>query len=102
MMRRFAKSYVPLAAIAAILLFGAVPHSVSASPTTITAYQAQLPVKLDGIVGALEWNDTTMITDSTSGITFAAKDNSTGWMFLMQWPSTSSDCKNSDCFAGIR
>ena len=66
--------------------------------TTVTAYQSQHAVDLDGIVQPGEWSDTPILTDSTSGLTYAFKQNGTGLLFLMQW-GESTPCPT--CFAGL-
>ena len=66
--------------------------------TTINAYQAQHRVTLDGIVESGEWNDTPMITDPTSGMTVAFKQNGTGILFLMIW-TESTQCNT--CYAAL-
>ncbi len=80
--------------LANLILF--VPASEAA--TTITVYQSQHPVVLDGIVQPGEWTDTPIITDSGSGLTYAFKQNGTGLLFLMIW-SEPTPCPT--CFGGI-
>lgn len=66
--------------------------------TTIVAYKAQIPVNVTGTYSPSQWSDTPIMTDSSSGMTYAFKQNGTGLLFLMQW-SESSPC--SSCFGGI-
>jgi len=66
--------------------------------TTVTAYKSQVGVTLDGTVQQGEWNDTASMTDPTSTLTVAFKQNGTGLLFLMSWPEA-SQCDT--CYAGI-
>lgn len=75
--------------------------SVRAAPTAIIAPQATVAVNLKTPYSAAQWTDTTPITDPTSGITFGAKQNGTGWYFFMTWQSGGSDCADSSCYGGI-
>ncbi len=89
--------------VAVILLFlfasiGSV-HSATAV-TTITAYKAQYPVKLNGVVEPGEWNDTPQLFEPYSRMTVAFKQNGTGLLFLIEW-TESAVCTNQACFAGI-
>jgi hypothetical protein len=43
--------------------------------TTITAYKAQSPVKLDGVVSTGEWNDSPQFFEKSSEMTVAFKQN---------------------------
>ncbi len=101
------RSCVAFALLALVLLLGGALHSAAAAPTQITAYASQLPVKLDGVANPSEWADTPMILISSStpsanvGMDFGAKQNGTGWLFLMQWNMSSTYCKDSACFGGI-
>ncbi|MGA2198670.1 MAG: hypothetical protein ABSG45_01900 [Nitrososphaerales archaeon] len=101
------RSCVAFALLALVLLLGGALHNAAAAPTQITAYVSQLPVKLDGVANPSEWADTPMILISSStpsanvGMDFGAKQNGTGWLFLMQWNMSSTYCKDSACFGGI-
>jgi hypothetical protein len=64
----------------------------------VTAYQSRNPVTLDGVIQSGEWSDTSIITDTTSGLTYAFKDNSTGLLFLMSYKEA-APCPT--CFGGI-
>lgn len=75
-------------------------HSVAAA-TTITAYKAQTPVKLDGVVESGEWTDTAQFVEKSSQMTVAFKQNGTGLLWLMQWTESSPSCTDSACFGGI-
>jgi len=91
-----AGAFVALLALA-FLIGASSPRAVSAA-TTVTVYESQHPVTLDGILQPGEWSDAPIVTDSTSGLTYAFKQNGTGLLFLMQW-SESIACPT--CFAGI-
>jgi hypothetical protein len=75
-------------------------HPASAM-TTITAYKAQVPVKVNGVVSPGEWSDTPMINETISGMTVAFKQNSTGLLFLLVWHQSPIDCFDKYCFGGI-
>ena len=75
-------------------------HSAS-GVTTIVAYKAQSPVKLDGIVEPGEWNDTAQFVEKNSGMTVDFKQNGTGLLFLMEWTESSPYCTDSACYGGI-
>src|SRR5271169_5725821 len=93
------RSLVAFAVLALCLLIGGAVHNAAAAPTTITAFKSQLPVKIDGVADIDdEWRDTPMVTDQTSGITFGAKENGTGLLFLMQWNQSATYCADSSCF----
>jgi len=79
------------------------PSATVAQPAaqTITAYKAQYPVSLDGIVQPGEWNDTPMISISTAGMDAAFKQNGTGLLFLLEWNSSSIFCYDQYCFGGV-
>jgi hypothetical protein len=94
-----------VAALAVALIFllaslVASAHSVAAA-TTITAYKAQSPVKLDGISEPGEWNDTPQFVEKNSGMTAAFKQNGTGLLFLIQWTESSPYCTDSACYGGM-
>jgi len=69
--------------------------------TAIVAYKAQTPVTINGVVSPGEWNDTPMVTEPTSGITYAFKQNGTGLLFLLEWQASSTYCYDKWCFGGI-
>jgi hypothetical protein len=73
------------------------------APTTITAYQSQFAVNVKGAYQPSQWGDTPIISEPTSGMTFAVKQNGTGWLFLMMWKQSSSSlyCSDQYCFGGI-
>jgi hypothetical protein len=97
-MRKWPRPGALLAFLAlAFLIVALSPRSVSAA-TTVTVYQSQHPVTLDGVIQPGEWSDTPLVTDPTSDLTYAFKQNGTGLLFLMQW-SESIACPT--CFAGI-
>jgi hypothetical protein len=73
---------------------------VHAAPTTITAYESQYPVIIVNAYQPSQWRDTPTLNETTSGMTFAAKQNGTGWFFLMIW-NQSSYCSDLYCFGGI-
>jgi hypothetical protein len=91
------RSVVTISLVAMLILAMTLVQPVHAQ-TTVTAYQSQRPVKLDGVVENGEWNDTQMITDPTSGMTIAFKQNGTGILFLMIW-SENAQC--STCYAAL-
>lgn len=66
--------------------------------TTVTAYQSQHSVSLDGVVQPGEWNDTPWLKDPTSTITVAFKQNGTGLLILMIWQEP-SQC--TTCYAAL-
>ena len=91
-----------LAAGMAFLLCASLAATLPANATTtITAYKAQSPVTIDGVVSPGEWNDTPLITESTSGVTYAFKQNGTGLLFLLEWQQSSTFCYDRWCFGGI-
>jgi hypothetical protein len=67
----------------------------------IIAYRAKAPVSLDGVVSPGEWNDTPLVTEPTSGITYAVKHNGTGLLFLLEWQASSTLCFDEHCYGGI-
>ena len=71
------------------------------APTTVTAYKSSIAVNVKGTYSASQWTDTAMLTDPTSGITFAVKQNGTGWLFLLIWKQSSFYCNDTNCFGGI-
>jgi len=94
--------FVPLAFGVALLLFSSLLTSQPVNATTpITAYKAQTPVKIDGVVSPGEWSDTPQVTEPTSGITYAFKQNGTGLLFLLEWQQSSTFCYDKWCFGGI-
>ena len=88
-----------------IILFGmaALPNATAAQTAaqTITAYKAQYPVSLDGVVQAGEWSDTPLISISTAGMAVAFKQNGTGLLILLEWNSSSIFCYDQACFGGV-
>lgn len=97
--RRFA--FVPIAMLLAILLSASAVQRTSAAAQTITAYQAQGPVKLDGVVEPYEWTDAQIVNITTSGMGVAFKHNSTGLFMLFQWKQSSNLCKDNFCYGGM-
>lgn len=71
-----------------------------AQPTALTAYKAQTPVTLDGVVSPGEWTDTPSFYEPVSQMTVAFKQNGTGLLFLMQW-AKSGPCVDQACFGGV-
>lgn len=92
---------LPLLAILLILTTVAPSARVDAAPTTITVYKSQYPVDVSGAYQPSQWADTPTITDPTSGMTFAVKQNGTGWLFLMVWNQSQAYCYDAGCFGGI-
>ncbi len=86
--------------VALVLLAGPL-QMVSAQPTTITAYKSQIPVNVSSPYQPSQWTDTPSFTEPTSGMTFAVKQNGTGWLFLMIWQQSSVYCYDEYCFGGI-
>jgi hypothetical protein len=80
-----------------LLLIAFTLSSVNAQ-TVVTAYQSRNPVTLDGVIQSGEWSDTPIVTDTTSGLTYAFKHNSTGFLFLMSYKEA-VPCPT--CFGGI-
>ena len=96
------RRFVPLAVGVAVLLFAGLFASQPVYATTpITAYKSQNPVKIDGVVSPGEWTDTPQVTEPTSGITYAFKQNGTGLFFLLEWQQSSAYCYDKWCFGGI-
>src|ERR1035438_1427334 len=71
------------------------------APTTVTGYKSTIAVNVHGTYSASQWTDTAVLTDPTSGITFAVKQNTTGWLFLMTWKASPFYCSDTNCFGGI-
>jgi len=84
--------------LALAFLMGAFSPQSASAVTIVKVYQSQHPVTLDGLIQPGEWSDTPIVTDSSSGLTYAFKQNGTGLLFLMQW-SESIACPT--CFGGI-
>lgn len=96
------RSRVFLCAVAGLLVLSSGAFEVHAQPaTTITAYQAQIPVNVKAPYNPSDWTDTMTFTEPTSGMTFAAKQNGTGWLFLMKWGTSIPYCQDQSCFGGI-
>lgn len=91
---------VPAAILVAIMLSATAVQGVSAAQT-ITAYQAQGPVKIDGIISPQEWTDAQVFNDTTSGMSVAFKHNSTGLFILLQWQQSAKYCSDQYCYGGI-
>jgi len=89
---------VLVAFLALVFLIGAFSQQSASAVTTVPVYQSQHPVTLDGLIQPGEWSDTPIVTDTSSGFTYAFKQNGTGLLFLMQW-SESIACPT--CFGGI-
>jgi hypothetical protein len=81
-----------------LLMLVAFMLSAVSAQTIVTAYQSRNPVTLDGVIQSGEWSDTPIITDTTSGLTYAFKHNSTGLLFLMSYKEAAA-CPT--CFGGI-
>ncbi|MGD0636947.1 MAG: hypothetical protein ABSA72_02765 [Nitrososphaerales archaeon] len=75
--------------------------TVSAAPTTITAYKSTIAVKVTSTYQPSQWTDTQTTTDPSSGITFGAKQNGTGWLYFMSWQTSTAVCSDNFCFGGI-
>jgi hypothetical protein len=84
----------------AILILATGSVQAAHAQTTITAYQSQYAVNVKGPYQPSQWSDAPAITDANSGMTFAVKQNGTGWLFLMIWKQ-SSVCTDAACFGGI-
>jgi hypothetical protein len=98
------KLSVPRVSAIMVLLTLVSAMSVGAAmgaPTTVTAYKSSIAVNVKGTYSASQWTDTAMLTDPTSGITFAVKQNGTGWLFLMIWKQSAFYCNDTNCFGGI-
>ena len=72
-----------------------------AAPSTITAYKSTIAVNINGAYSSSQWTDTATLNEPTSGITFAVKQNTTGWLFLMIWKTSTFYCSDANCFGGI-
>jgi len=68
---------------------------------TIVAYQAQVPVKLDGLASPGEWSDAQTTSMTAAGMGVAFKHNSTGLFILLQWNQSPSVCSDQYCYGGI-
>ncbi len=90
---------VPASALLFLLAAVASAHPVFAQ-TTITAYQATIPVNVNQAYSPSQWSDTPQIYEPDSQMTVAFKQNGTGLLFLMRW-ATSTVCTDSACFGGI-
>ena len=75
--------------------------TVNGAPTTVTAYKSQIAVNIKNPYSASSWTDTPTVTDGTSGVTFAAKQNGTGWLFFLEWQTSGAVCSDSSCYGGI-
>ncbi len=73
----------------------------ASSATTITAYKSQSAVNVKSPFQSSQWQDTVTTTESTSGMSVAFKENSTGLLFTMSWQTSSTDCSDSYCYGGI-
>ena len=91
-------------AVAVALLFvvsSALVNPVAAAPTTITAYKSQIAVNVNSPYSASSWTDTPTTTDATSGVTFAVKENGTGFLFFLEWQTSAAVCSDTSCYGGI-
>ena len=84
-----------------VLAFILPVQNVSAQPTTITAYKSQYAVNVNSAYQPSQWTDTSTINVAAAGMTFAAKQNGTGWLFLMTWQQSKIYCTDEYCFGGI-
>ncbi len=75
--------------------------TAAGAPTTITAYKSTIAVNVKSPYQASQWTDTQTFDEPNSGMTFAVKYNSTGWLFLMQWKQSANVCTDQYCFGGI-
>ena len=89
---------VLVAFLALVFIIGAFSPQSASAVTTVPVYESQHPVTLDGLIQPGEWSDTPIVADTSSGFTYAFKQNGTGLLFLMQW-SESIPCPT--CFGGI-
>lgn len=87
---------VLLLALVLLLASGSI-HSASAA-TTLTVYQSQHSVTLDGVVQPGESTDTSPFAEPISGLTVGFKQNGTGLLILMTWQE-SAQCNT--CYAAI-
>jgi hypothetical protein len=88
-------------ALLLLIVFSAASVQRASAVTTITAYQAQTPVTINGVVSPGEWSDAQIYNITVADMGVAFKHNSTGLLFLMQWQSPSSVCSDQACFGGI-
>lgn len=91
---------LPIALLLLAILSTSHVEQASAAET-LTAYQAQVPVKLDGIVSPGEWNDAQTTNITAAGMDVAFKHNSTGLLILLQWNQSPSACSDQYCYGGI-
>ena len=97
---RSAHLVLPIALLLLAILSTANIQRASAAET-ITAYQAQTPVKLDGVVSPGEWSDAQVTNVTAAGMGVAFKHNSTGLFILLQWNQSPSACTDQYCYGGI-
>lgn len=85
-----------LAALIAVVILTSAFNvgTAGAAPTTITAYKSTIAVNVKSQYQTSQWTDTQTFDEPNSGMTFAVKYNSTGWLFLMQWKQSSTDRKS--------
>ncbi|MGD0638812.1 MAG: hypothetical protein ABSA72_12315, partial [Nitrososphaerales archaeon] len=100
------KSLGQTAVVSGIMLLGVLAfilplENVSAQPTTITAYKSQYAVNVNSAYQPSQWTDTSTINVAATGMTLAAKQNGTGWLFLMTWQQSKIYCTDEYCFGGI-
>jgi hypothetical protein len=84
-----------------ILASGVTIGTAKGAPTTITAYKSTITVNVKSPYQSSQWADAQTISEPQSGITFAAKQNGTGWLFLMIWHTSAFICTDAACFGGI-
>src|ERR1017187_9814818 len=98
---RFSSALVLTVMILMIVASGFSIGTAGGAPTAITAYQSQYSVNVHSPYQPSQWSDTPTINEPNSGMTFAVKQNGTGWLFVMTWKQSLFYCSDSACFGGI-
>ncbi|MGA2666361.1 MAG: hypothetical protein ABSF83_15605 [Nitrososphaerales archaeon] len=88
-------------ALLLIAVLSAASIQRASAAETIPAYQAQVPVSINGVVSPGEWSDAqiTNITGAVMGVAF--KHNATGLLILMQWQQSPSVCYDQYCYGAM-
>ena len=68
---------------------------------TIPAYQAQVPVSINGTISPGEWSDAQVSNITAAGMGVAFKHNATGLLILMQWQQSPSVCYDQYCYGAV-
>ncbi len=92
-----------LATLVIATILASMPYVGTAhgAPTTITAYKSTVAVNVNGAYSPSQWTDTATLNEPASGMTFAVKQNGTGWLFLLIWKQSAFYCSDTSCYGGI-